>query len=264
MSEARDSMAPSGFAADQTHVQTIGPLLRQLHDAGFDASALAAVRRAYDMAAELWSVNFQSSGRSFLCHAVGTAGLVARHGGSPPAILAAVLHAAYNTSGFGVRIRGATRKRRRRVRDVIGVEAEALVFRFYELGNEFGTRWDGILAGGGASGLSAEDRAVLLIRICNDIDDVTDRVFSSSERQKRIDDFCHASVALAEALERPDLAELLREAYAECASAGFLSEEIQESHPSGYIVVPPAFAKRLVPGVLEVAHRLWTKGRLRP
>jgi len=258
-------MAPrSGFAADQTHVQTIGPLLRQLHDAGFDASALAAARRAYDMAAELWAVNFQSSGRSFLCHVVGTAGLVASHGGSLPAILGAVLHAAYNTGDFGVRIRGATPKRRRRVQNVIGVEAEALVFRFYELGNQFDTDWDGILADGGASGLSVEDRAVLLIRICNDIDDLTDRPFSSSERQKRIDDFFHASVALAEALERPDLAALLRETFAECAAGGFLSEEIQERHPSGYIVVPPAFAKRLVPGVLEVAHRLWTKGRPRP
>ena len=250
--------------ADQTHVQTIGPLLRQIHARGFDASALAAVRCAYGFATGLWAVNFQSSGRPFLCHVVGTASLVAHHGGSLPAILAAVLHAAYNTGDFGVRIRGATRRRRKKLEDAIGAEAEALVFRFHELGSEFDPHWEGILEGGNASDLSTTDRIVLFIRFCNDLDDVTDYPFSSSTRQKRIASFCRGSIALAEALGESELEELLRKADARCAMESFLSEGIRESHPAGYIVVPPAFTKRIVPGVLEVAHRLWTKGRLRP
>lgn len=242
----------------QTHIQTIGPLLLQLHDLGFAATDLARVDRAYHFAMQLWAVNFQSSSRPFICHAVGTAGLVAENAGNLSEILAAMLHAAYSTGDFGVRIEGAGERKRRVLRSVIGDKAEDLVYGFHCLLTRYGTTWVNFLREQGTGELSPRETSLLFLRVCNDLDDVSDMAFSSDSRRRRIRGFVKSSIQLAKAIGRPELAARLESELERHETLDFLPREVSQQHESGHIVLPPAFHKRLIPGLLEVLHR-WSK-----
>lgn len=242
----------------QTHIQTIGPLLLLLSDLGFGPDDLSSVNRAYHFAMKLWAVNFQSSSRPFICHAVGTAGMVAVHGGDLPMIQAALLHAAYSTGDFGVRIPGAFKRRRRIVRRIIGQEAENLVFGFHALLSRYGTDWARVLEERGAGELQRRERTIFFLRVCNDLDDVSDLPFSSDSRRGRICGFTQNSILLAQAIGRPDLADQLESEFRQYKDLHFLPEDVSERHETGHIELPKAFRKRLVPGLLEVTHRRWT------
>jgi (p)ppGpp synthase/HD superfamily hydrolase len=247
----------------QTNIQTIGPLLLQLRDRGFDDAAILSVNRTYHLAMRLWAVNFQSSSRPFICHAVGTASSTAEHGGSLDEILAALLHAAYSSGDFGVRIPGATKRKRRQVRNIIGEEAEELVHCFHSMLNRYDSHWERILQEKGVHDLSKHERSVLFIRVCHDLEDISDLAFSSDLRQQRIANFTSGSISLAQHIGRQELADKLEAEYHKFRNLDFLPREVSQRHSSGYIVVPAAFRKRLISGMLEVAHRLWTTGSLR-
>jgi hypothetical protein len=242
----------------QTHVQTIGPLLLLLSDLGFGPEDLSSVNRAYHFAMKLWAVNFQSSSRPFICHAVGTAGMTAAHGGDLPVIQAAMLHAAYSTGDFGVRIPGAFKSRRRSVRGVIGHEAEDLVFGFHSFLNRYGTNWARLLEERGDGELQRRERTILFMRVCNDLDDVSDLPFSSDSRRGRINRLTRSSILLAQAIGRPDLAEQLEAEFRQYKDLRFLPEEVSERYETGHIELPKAFRKKVIPGLLEATHRRWS------
>lgn len=73
----------------QTNIQ----LYRQLTESGWNASDLAGIQDAYNLAARRFSRQFRPSGKPFLCHLVGTASLVAFAGAAPVVVQAALLHA---------------------------------------------------------------------------------------------------------------------------------------------------------------------------
>lgn len=244
----------------QTHIQTIGPLMLLLNNLGFDSNDLSRVNRAYHFAMTLWAVNFQSSSRPFICHAVGTAAFTARNGGDLTSILAALLHAAYSTGDFGVRIEGVTRRKRRTLSGVIGSAAEDLVFGFHSMLRKYGTHWVRLLEERGSGELTQRERTLLFLRVCNDLDDISDLAFSSDTRRERIIGFVSSSIKLAGRIDRPDLAADLQAELEQYRGFRFLPDEVSQRHESGHIVVPPAFRKRLVPGLLEVAHRWKTTG----
>jgi len=247
----------------QTAIQTIGPLLLQLQEEGFDEAAILKVNSAYHFAMQLWAVNFQSSSRPFICHAVGTASKTAEYGGSLDEILAALHHAAYETGDFGVRIPGATKRKRRLLRNEIGSEAENLVHGFYHMLERYGSRWEQMLQEEHSAGLSGLERSVLFIRVCNDLDDVTDLAFSSDARRKRIENFCQGSIKLAHHIGQLDLADMLEAELLKYHDLDFLPHEVSQSHASGHAVLPAAYRKRFIPGVLEVVYRFWKTGSLK-
>ena len=212
----------------QTHIQTIGPLLFQMHDLGFSGQELEQVERVYHLVLQCWAVNYQSSSRPFVCHAVGTASVVAANGGDMDTILAALLHAAYSTGDFGVRIAGATRRKRQKVREVAGIKTELLVYRFYELLVQYGLHWKNALEEVSVNNNTDTDRAVLLIRICNDLDDISDMPFCSEARKKRMVSYSRGSVQLAEFIGRPDLSNELTEQYQSYRDVSFLPTSIYQ------------------------------------
>lgn len=247
----------------QTGIQTIGPLLLQLQDLGFEEASILKVNRAYHFAMQLWAVNFQSSSRPFICHAVGTASKTAEYGGSLDEILAALTHAAYTTGDFGVRVPGASKRKRRKMRKIIGVKAEILVHGFYYMLEHYGSHWEQILEEKPSADLPSKERSVLFIRVCNDLDDITDQVFSSNFRRGRIGDFCQGSIKLANYIGRQDLAKLLEADYSKYRDQDYLPFEVSQRHASGHVVLPAAYRKRFIPGVLEVVHRFWKTGSWR-
>ena len=244
----------------QTQIQTIGPFMMLLNDLGYKPAELRRMDRACHFAMKLWSVNFQSSSRPFICHAVGTAAVLARNGASTDAVLAGVLHAAYSTGDFGVRIGGATERKRRQIRSVIGSTAEDLVYGFYCLLERYETNWVEYLEKRGVDGLSDRDRTLFLMRVCNDIDDVSDLSFSSPARRLRMQRFVTSSIKLAAAIERPELATELRQKLEAGNELDVLPGEDYRRYYSGHIMVPATFRKRLIPAIREVLHRWRTTG----
>ncbi len=106
-------------------------LYKQLRAAGWDTTRLVEVRDCYEFATTLFAGHCRASGKSFLAHLVGTGSILAALGAEPTTVAAGLLHAAYDQGDFGIT---RWRNRRARVRLAIGDGAEALVWRYQELG----------------------------------------------------------------------------------------------------------------------------------
>src|SRR5258706_4092422 len=75
----------------QTNLQ----LYRHLAEVGYAAADIASAGRAYELALELFPGTYRGSGKPFLAHLVGTAGIVAALRARPALIATGLLHAAY-------------------------------------------------------------------------------------------------------------------------------------------------------------------------
>jgi hypothetical protein len=134
-------------------------------------------------------------------HFVGTASVVAATGGRPAVVRAALLHNAYRQAGVNAKLRDE-------VRQVIGAEAEGLVFAHQTF------PWDaaavrGLL--GRVDEVRGQERDLVVIRIANEVDDLADlgRLHSG---QVRLD--LGPVVELAEGLGESHLAAALTSAVA--------------------------------------------------
>lgn len=107
----------------QTNLQLYRVLLAR------DASEadLAAARRAYDLARELFSHSYRPNHKPFVSHLIGVAGALAQWGEPIETVVAGLLHSAYLYADFGDGARGVTESRRRLVRAVAGERAESLI-----------------------------------------------------------------------------------------------------------------------------------------
>lgn len=106
-------------------------LLNQLIDAGATKSVLLQVRRACDLAGDLYSGHFHADGKPFFCHSMAVASMAARLGLSTNVIVAAVVHNVYGNADFGDGLRDVvTPSRRARLRERLGADVEATVLRF--------------------------------------------------------------------------------------------------------------------------------------
>lgn len=190
--------------------QTYPQLAVQLAATGWPGGELASVRAAYDLAALLFVGAERGSGKPFIDHLVGTASAVLLGGGDSTTVAAALLHAAYDQGDFGRGRSSAGEANRRTVRDEVGPAVEALVFAYHRF------RWSPAAASDAASTVdeaSAVERAVLLMRVANEIDDAIDGGLLLSgklhhaEHQRSV----HlAVVELAERIGTPTLARLAR------------------------------------------------------
>lgn len=152
-----------GYA--QTFPQLLNQLLRERPDVDF-----ASITTTFAYAMKLFAGALRASGKTFLAHVIGTASIVARHGGSGDLIATALLHAAYTHGDFGWRRPGAAANRPQ-VRAAVGERIEALVFLYSQL------RWKDKTIATLASGPISEvddDRAILLIRLCNELEEYLD------------------------------------------------------------------------------------------
>ena len=84
-----------------TYAQTNIQLFNQLQREGYGAADLEAVARAYDLAIALTTGRFRASGKTFIAHLVGTAGILGSLKAPGPLVVAGLLHAAYAAGDFG-------------------------------------------------------------------------------------------------------------------------------------------------------------------
>lgn len=198
--------------------QTYPQFAVQLANSGWTSTELAPVRVAFDLALSLFTAGERGSGKPLIDHHIGTASGVLVAGGSFEAVAAALLHAAYDLGDFGDGRTDARAAHRRRVSGVVGAGIEDLVFRYHCLG------WSPSVAANAVAGVhnaSQLDRAVLLIRVANEVDDALDgglvlsgnAVFANHSVQVH-----EAVVVLAEQLATPAFSSMARQELLTAAS----------------------------------------------
>ena len=154
------------FQLAQTNLQ----LYRQLRDAGYSKDEIATVQRDNETACLLFGSNIRSSGRPFLAHATGTGSAAVAEGARLDIIRAAFLHAAYKHGRFFDGTRGKTEAHRQWLRNRTGEAVEDLVFRYGPYPFGIGAVRKIVTSGS----LDGQDRDMLLLKLCNDVDDSTE------------------------------------------------------------------------------------------
>jgi len=194
----------------QTNLQ----LYAQLADLAYPEGDLAMVARCYELSMALFPGTYRASGKSFLAHLVGTAGIVAALRARAPVVAAGLLHAAYTHGEFGNGWLGVSDAKRTRVRAAVGPEIEDLVARYTAF------RWaratiPAIRAR--LDAMTALERDVLLIRLANELEDHLDLgILYSGDAPRRlrfIREDLPAAVEMARRLGHPGLAESLAAAF---------------------------------------------------
>lgn len=194
----------------QTNLQ----LYAQLVDLGYSEADLATVARSYELSMNLFPGTYRGSGKPFLAHLAGTAGIVATLRARAALVATGLLHAAYTHGEFGNGWRGVSDAKRARVRAAVGPEIEDLVARYTAL------RWTpasipAIRAR--LDAMTALERDVLLVRLANELEDHLDLgilyLGDAPRRLRFMREDLPAAVEMARRLGHPGLAESLTAAF---------------------------------------------------
>jgi hypothetical protein len=197
--------------------QTPAGLYQQLLAQGYGDSFTARIRDAYDLASELHSTRFRPGGRPFICHAVGTASILASLGAAPEVVLSGLLHGAYDHGDFGDGTRGIDTAKRDEIRRAFGADAESRLAAFAAL--EWQTSdWERTRSL--AEGLDDLGRDTLTLRLANELEELLEFEIQfrgdGDSRLAELDAAIDAMTALARAIDQPALATAIAEAGARC------------------------------------------------
>jgi (p)ppGpp synthase/HD superfamily hydrolase len=194
----------------QTNLQ----LYAQLVHLGYSEADLATVARSYELSMALFPGTYRASGKPFLAHLVGTAGIIATLRARAPVVATGLLHAAYTHGEFGNGWLGVSNAKRARVRAAVGPEIEDLVARYTAL------RWAPATIPAIRARLDAMtglERDVLLVRLANELEDHLDLGIlypgDVPRRLRFMREDLPAAVEMAERLGYPELAESLTAAF---------------------------------------------------
>ena len=230
-----------GDAYAQTNLQ----LYAQLRRSGADESDLALVRKGYDLAMHLCPASFRGSGKPLLAHLVGTASILVSIGQPTRVATAGLLHAVYVFGDFGDASRGSGDARRARVREAVGSDVEALIFRYTHFD------WNAKTIPAirqRVTTLAAVEREVLVIRLANELEDHLDCgvLYCGNGEQRRayIRSPLNQSVDMARLLGETDLADALDEAFQETLRAE-LPAALRNPHDFTFVQPPLSHRPRL-------------------
>ncbi len=151
---------------EPVYAQTIHGLRGQLRRLGWDAADLRRMDEAYDVAMRLFTAQFRPTGDPFLAHLVRTASILAAVGAEHVVVIAGLLHSAYTHGEFGDGRRWPSDHKRAEIRTALGSDGERLVYRYADFA------WRDVLDAlpGSVEALAPEDRAVLLMRLANEVE----------------------------------------------------------------------------------------------
>ena len=218
----------------QTHLQ----LLQQMRSKGYSAAELVMVAGAYRTATKLFANRFRPCGRPFVSHLVGTSAILVWLEAPISMVVAALSHAAYQEGDFANSLEGMTPRKRKELRAAIGTEAEELVAAY-----TVSTRsLTGIMASYARfHRMSPVERDILLIQLANELDDyreLASNYAANADERIAVIRQCGAQQAeMAEWLGHPELAQALRETYAE-SIASIVPKPLQSEFAYAYEVVP--------------------------
>jgi hypothetical protein len=150
--------------------QTNTGLYVQLHEAGHAVSDILRVQEAYRLSCRLFSGRYRKTERAFICHVVGVASAAARFEKRMEIVIAAMLHAAYDSGQFPDGRTGRPSEAHRswlRVR--VGEEIESTVARY--VGFDFE---EGIPERLLDTHVRKSDEDLLFIALAHEVDDLAD------------------------------------------------------------------------------------------
>jgi (p)ppGpp synthase/HD superfamily hydrolase len=207
---------------------------------------VGAIRAAYDLAMQLFTSRYRGSGKPFLAHAVGTAGILTLLRAPAHVVAAGLLHAAYTHGDFGDGRAGISAVKRAEVRGVVGNDTEVLIARY----TEWAWNETAVLAlRGRITSLRPDDRTVLLMRLANELEDHLDLGIAycrdAEHRRGLIRSWLHTCVDLAEELGQPDLAGWLARAFRGNLSA-LVPRELMADQSISYTLTPASYRPRLL------------------
>jgi (p)ppGpp synthase/HD superfamily hydrolase len=224
----------------QTHLQ----LFQQMRSKGYSQADLTRVAHAYQVATKLFANRFRPCGRPFVAHLVGASAILVWLKAPIHMVVAELLHAAYQEGDFPNSLEGMTPGKRKELSAAIGAEAEALVAA-YTVGSRSLT---GILASHARfKEMSPSERDILLMQLANELDDYRDLAgnyaANAHERIAVIRQCGQHQVEMAEWLGHPELAQALRETYADSIAA-VAPMPFVSRFANGYAILPASSRTR--------------------
>jgi hypothetical protein len=196
----------------QTNLQ----LYNQMFDQGRPEQELALVRRADDLTALLTAGYNQADGKPFVCHSVGVASIICAMGAPAKFVAFGLLHNVYHNGDFGEGLSSPLTSRKRDfVRERVGADVEELIIRFRDLRVDPSTieAFEGRL-----SSFDETERLLVAADLADHMEKYVDRgvLFfgDGSWITDQMDTYGPRLIALAQRLQQPVLAEMMREAFA--------------------------------------------------
>jgi hypothetical protein len=226
----------------QTNLQ----LYNRLIPLGWTADDLRRARDAYELAARLFSGQYRCTGKPFVAHLVGTAGVVAAVDGRVDLVLAGLLHAAYENGDFGPGRRATTDLRRATVRRAIGADAERLVHAYSAMRWTLDALERAVAEATGGAPVHATRRDVLLLRIANEVDEHADLGTRYCDKDGLVlygEDAVKSMIALADALDSPRLADECRHVL-EAERGVVVPDVLRSDGRASALVVPASYGPR--------------------
>ena len=153
------------FEFAQTNLQ----LLDQARGRGIEPDGIRRISTAYGGSIPLFSGMYRANGKPILSHLVGTGSVLLSVDAELDVVLAGLLHAAYTLGDFGAGVGNAGAKADQdSLRRLIGEPAEGIVHAYTN--RPWNVRSIGTLVGDVPT-LSELERAVVVVRIANEVDD---------------------------------------------------------------------------------------------
>lgn len=185
--------------------QTNTGLYCQLHASGHTAEDLLRAQHTYRVCCKLFNGRYRKTERAFICHAVGTGSSMAYFDRRIDLILAAMLHAAYDSGQYPDGRFGPTDNHRRWLAKQVGTSVENIVAAYTNF--DFNAGQPEELA---VRPIPAEQHDCYLIALVHEVDDMADCGLALSPKYGRsIASRVAACVHLARQLEREELAHTL-------------------------------------------------------
>ncbi len=195
-------------------------MFRQLIAAGWSSADIARLGRSHALALRLFAGRHRGNGKPFICHLAGTASIAATFEMAPDAVLAALLHAAYQQGRWP---RGEDR--RAAVIAAAGPAVEALVDAYTRL------PWP--------ARLEEAPPVVLLLRLANELEDHLDGAMAFAQKPPVVagSEEAKSFIAMAVALGKPALGAALETAFADMPE---VPDVLRSQHDLSYDATRPA------------------------
>ena len=238
----------------QTNLQLYNQMLAQ----GRSVEELARAKSAYDLACLIYSAHYQADGKPFVAHTVGVASILC-HLGLPSEVIAfGLVHNIYGNGDFGDgRQHRSTPARRRRVREAVGPEVEALVHRFrhFRITGKTIDRIETELDSYGDF-----ERYLVLTDLADHLEKyVDDGVLYFGDSAWVTDEvtlYGDRMVLMAERLGQPRLAEMLRQGFTELAGKPMAPQFLRQGGQKHLgMTMPLSASKRLYPRLVAWRQR---------
>ncbi|AFY29038.1 glycosyltransferase family 2 protein [Cyanobium gracile] len=240
----RETAAAAAEAVDNhayPYVHSFPRLVRQCLAQGHSPQEIAALNRAFDVAAELHGGSFRGSKKTFQEHLVRTASVLVVHGAPFDLVKASLLHAVYMPNTSSGRHLTPTERNRALLRDLVGRKVEAIAHAY------------GAASAAGPADpqgpppviaeLPIVSAQASVVRIANDIEDLLDHAALLERKSLRhfarvhtahgpVAEACGYRAMVAEFAERIRLAEAaLAPGSQDPAAAAWLIELLRERAP---------------------------------